>query len=138
MIILKKYIFLIILFLTSCSNSNSDNKIELKNPTTVYAYNVKNKKIEEVNIKYEIEDVKDVFDLYTKYQNILPLGYVAMSSCNVELLEYKISDNTCYYYVDNYISLVDDIEIFSNLLSSTNCLLGYAETKIIYNDNIIA
>lgn len=134
----KIFLLFILLFLTGCSNSKINDKYMIGKEATIYAYNINNKEIEEVNIIYNIENVEDVFKLYTIYQNTLPLGYVSMSTCNVGLIDYKIEDNTCYYYVDKYISLVDDLEIFSSILKSTNRLLGYKETKIIYNDNIIA
>ena len=140
MINVKKLFCLIFIFvLSSCNNSKiSNNQIELASKADVYAYNMNKGIIEMVDIIYEINDVVDVFNLYTKYQNNLPIGYTSMGTCNVSLIDYKIDDNICYYYVDKYISLVDDISIFSELLSNTNALLGYKDTKFLYNDNIIA
>ena len=134
----KISILLILLILTSCSKSIDKIEYELEEETSVYAYNLESKQLEEIQIVYDIKTVEDVFYLYTLYQNNLPIGYVSMASANVGLLDIKIEENTVYYVVDNYVCLVDDLEIFSCLLEKTNMALGYEKTKIIYNGSVIA
>lgn len=137
---MKKIIMSIItiLFLTGCSKNTIDKNYEKKDMYKAYAYNYITEQIELTYIEYELNTVEDVFNLYTKHQNNLPLGYVAKSSGNVGLLNCKIEDETCYYIVDKYITLVEDIGVLSTLLQQTNSILGIKETKIIYNDNIIS
>lgn len=134
----KNLLFLLLFLLTSCSKSIDKIEYELEQETDVYAYNLETKQIEEVTIFYDVKSAIDVFELYTIYQNNLPLGYSSMASANVSLLEIKIEDNIVYYEVDNYVSLVEDLLIFSEILSQTNNNLGYEDTKIIYNGNLIA
>ncbi len=126
-------IFLFLFFLVSCNKREYDVKYEITNESKIFAYNIETQKIEEAYTYFKIEEVEDVFLLYTKYQNYLPCGYSSMGSANVSLLKTEIKEEVVYYEVDNYISLLEDKDIFLSLLIQTNQDLGYKNTIIIYN-----
>lgn len=132
-----KKIYLILLyfvFLTGCKpKSEIDIEIVDKN-NYVYAIDYKDKVIKKVFINYEINDYNDVFNLYTIYKNRLPLGYYSNSNSNVSLLKSYVLDNNVYYVVDKYIYLTDDIELFIEILTLSNKLLGYNKTFIVNNN----
>ncbi len=137
---MKKLCFVFMILLLSSCSSRKPKKAEFEyaSETKVYAYSLKDKKINDIYIDYKIEDYQDVFELYTIHQNYLPLSYSSMGSSNVELIHAEVIDNIVYYEVDSFISLVQDLDIFTLLLNKTNQELGYAGAKIIYKDNIIA
>lgn len=130
------FILLLCLFLSSCTTEKKYN-YEIKNLTTVYAYNFDTDDIEKVYIDYEIKNYKDVFYLYTNYQNYLPVGYTSYAYTNVELLDSKETEDSIIYYVNEYIKLVDDLEVFKMLLENTNLLLYEKNTFIIHNNKIL-
>lgn len=126
----------ILINLVSCNNKKAE--FEYKNYTTVYAYNIELNIIEEVEIEYEINDYIDVFNLYTKHQNNLPIGYTSSSSACISLKSSYVKNNIVYYEVDDYIFLSKDYTTFLSLLKKENRNLGYINTKIINNDNILS
>lgn len=128
--------FLICISLVSCKGKNIE--YEFNEYTSVYAYNNNLGLIEEVNIEYEITSYIDVFNLYTKHQNNLPIGYTSCASGNIQLKSSYIKNNIVYYEVDDYITLSKDVETFLSLLKKENRNLGYINTKIIYNDKILS
>lgn len=136
---MKKLIVLVaLLFLVSCKPTQIDDvEYEITTTSLVYGYNVASNTLEAVELPYEIDDCIDVFELYTKYQNRLPLDYVSYASSNVELLDMKIEDSIVYYTVDSFIYLCDNLELFLHLLDETNRLLGYKDTVVLYMDKII-
>lgn len=69
------FLFLLTVFLTSCERSISVS-YEAVEEWKVYAIEEESKKIQEVYVDYAIEDAVDLFELYTIYQNYLPMGYL--------------------------------------------------------------
>ena len=67
-------------------------------------------------IEYEINDHIDVFNLYTRFQNNLPLDYVSCASANIELKSSYVKNNIVYYNVDDYIFMSKNYDIFLSLL----------------------
>lgn len=136
---MKKLIVLIILlFLVSCKPAQIDDvEYEITTTSSVYGYNISTNTLETIELPYEVLDSIDVFELYTIYQNRLPLEYVSYGSSNVALLDLKIEDNIVYYTVDSFIYLCDDLELFLELLYAANKKLGYIETVVLYMDKII-
>ena len=128
--------FLICISLGSCKGNNIE--YEFNEYTSVYAYNNNLEIIEEVNIEYEITSYIDVFNLYTKHQNYLPIGYTSCASGNISLKSSYAKNNIVYYEVDDYIMLSNDVDTFLSLLKKENRNLGYINTKIIYNDKILS
>lgn len=131
-------IILIILLLINITSCNSKNvEYEYEEYTKVFAYNIISNTIEEVEIEYEINDYIDVFNLYTRFQNNLPLDYVSCASANIELKSSYVKNNIVYYNVDDYIFLSKNYDIFLSLLRKENRNLGYINTKIINNNSIL-
>ena len=140
MISLKKTMVLIflILSLSSCGKKkNTAVEYEFVEGTKVYAYHLQSQKIEEVYVDFTIKTYTDVFQIYTIYQNYLPLNYESMGCSNVSLLSAKVEENMVYYEVDSFIYLTEDMDIFVSLLDYMNRDLGYDGSKIICNDKII-
>lgn len=100
----------------------------IKGDSSVYAYCIESKRIEEVYLNYEINNPLDIFELYTIYQNYLPIGYSSMISSNLNLIECSYNKNMVIYKVDN---LPNNYSIFYDLLLKQNKLLGYNDVKII-------
>jgi hypothetical protein len=131
----RLYIVIFYLFiLMGCSKKDNIQIDIIEDVTYVYAINYKDDKIEKVVIDYEIKDYNDIFNIYTIYQNRLPLGYYVNANSNVTLLKSYVNDNNIYYVVDKYINLTEDIGLFIKILSLSNELLGYNKTFIICNN----
>lgn len=134
----RLFCLIIVLFLFGCSNDVSVF-YELKEDNYyAYAVNIKTNEIKKVNIEFEINDYEDIFLLYTRYQNYFPIGYSVFSHCNISLIDTYIKDKDIYYIVDNYILLVENIELFQELLTKTNAIYGYGKAHFINNGNILA
>jgi hypothetical protein len=133
---MKKLMFFIIFIflLISCDNKNEIEVEVVDGNNYVYAIDYNDKKIKKVSIDYEINDYNDIFNLYTIYQNRLPLGYYINANSNVSLIKSYVNENNVYYVVDKYISLTKDINLFLEVLSLSNNLLGYNKTFIVYNN----
>lgn len=127
------FLFLLTIFLTSCERSISIS-YEAVEEWKVYAIEEESKKIQEVYVDYAIEDAVDLFELYTIYQNYLPMGYLSPLSPNISLLDIKIEDMNVTYIVDNYV-LISDIDCFKELIIPTAKLYGYSNVHIIFNEN---
>jgi hypothetical protein len=130
---MKKLLVLILylILLVGCRNMNDINIVIDDNNTYIYAIDYEDKKIKKVPIDYKINDYNDVFRIYTIYQNRLPMGYYIDANSNVQLLKSYVEDNNVYYVVDKYIYLTDNIDLFIQILSLSNNLLGYNKTFII-------
>ena len=127
-------IMLLLLLLGSC-DKKKEIDIEINNyESYVYCIDYKDKEIKKVGINYIISDYNDVFNIYTIYQNRLPIGYYVDVNSNVGLIKSYEYDNDIYYVVDNYVSLTKDINTFVLLLTYSNSLLGYSKSFIIYNN----
>ena len=126
---MKKLYFFIILFLCGCSNRVINYEI-IDNNNLVYALSIENNDLCLVNVDYKITNEKDVFLLYTIYQNYLPVGYTSPAISNISLLDCYSDDYYTYYVVDIYLDLVTDLDRFIDCISKTNRLYGF-------NDNII-
>lgn len=131
----KLTIFLLgmVLFLTGCERSISVSYEEVQE-WKVYAVEEKSQLIKEVYVDFTIVDAVDLFELYTIYQNHLPIGFSSPLSPNISLIDVKIEENTITYIVDNYI-LVSDVDCFKELIVPTAKLYGYANVHIIFNEN---
>lgn len=134
---MKKIIFIMLLLFSLCSCNKKTLDYEYKKPQSVYAYNILNNEIELIEIEYEINDYIDVFNLYTNNQNSLPVGYCSLCYTNLELISSNNDENVIRYYVNNYIRLVDDLEIFKSLIIKTNLLLFEKASLFINNGKII-
>ena len=131
----KLYIlFVLFIFFISCKNNN-EIEIEInENIYYIYAIEYNDRTIKKVEIDYKINDYNDVFYLYTIYKNRLPQGYYINSNANVSLIKSYVLDNSVYYVVDKYIYLTKNIDLFVEILSLSNKLLGYDKTFIVYNN----
>lgn len=134
---MKKVVYILLLLFLLCSCKNKNIEYEHKKSQEVYAYNIVNNEIELVEIDYIINDYIDVFNLYTINQNNLPIGYCSLCYTNLELLSSSIDKNEIKYYVNIYIKLVDDLEIFKSLIIKTNLLLFEKNSIFISNGKII-
>lgn len=131
----KLYIFIIyILLLVGCDKNNEINIEIIENNSYVYAIDYNDKIIKKIPIKFEIKDYNDLFYLYTIYQNRLPLGYYVDVNSNVALIKSYVEDNNVYYVVDKYINLTKNVNMFLEVLTLSNKLLGYNKTFIVYNN----
>lgn len=99
-----------------------------KEDCVAYAYCIQSGSIEEVLIDYEIKSPMDVFNLYTIYQNYLPIGYSSEISSNLSLIECSYNKNMVVYKVEG---LPNNYSIFYDLLLKQNKMLGYDDVKII-------
>ncbi|MDE6241586.1 MAG: hypothetical protein K2M08_04075 [Anaeroplasmataceae bacterium] len=124
---------LILLVCCSCKK-NIEVSFEEIDEISVYAIKESSQKLEEVIIEYKLENEEDLFVLYTRYQNTLPIGYVSPANPNITLLASEVKNKRVYYTVDNYI-LLSDIPVFHEALIQTGKLLGYQEIHIILNEN---
>ena len=133
---MKKLLFLSILFLlfVGCDKNEDINIIIDEKEVYLYAIDYDDEKIKKISVNYEIKDYNDIFNIYTIYQNRLPIGYYVNANSNVTLLKSYVNDNNVYYVVDKYIYLTEDINLFVNILSLSNKLLGYDKTFIICNN----
>lgn len=133
---MKKLLFLSILFLlfVGCDKNEDINIIIDEKEVYLYAIDYDDEKIKKISVNYEIKDYNDIFNIYTIYQNRLPIGYYVNANSNVTLLKSYVNDNNVYYVVDKYIYLTEDINLFVNILSLSNKLLGYNKTFIICNN----
>ena len=125
----------ILLFCSSCSskvNVSCEKGIEY----VIFAKNDINLQIEEVYVERSIENYVDIFLIYTKYQNSIPIGYSSVLNSNVSLLKSEVLDNVVYYYVDNYIFL-SDINSIDIVINNTLMHYGYKRGHILFNNSYI-
>ncbi|MDE6414341.1 MAG: hypothetical protein K2K48_02915 [Anaeroplasmataceae bacterium] len=131
----RLWIVLGFVLLVCCScKKNIEVTFEQIEETKVFAVKESTYKIEEVVIDYKLEDERDLFVLYTNYQNYLPLGYSSPANPDITLLSSTVKNNIVYYTVDNFI-LLSDLNAFHEVLERTGKLLGYQEVHIILNEN---
>ncbi|MDE5546988.1 MAG: hypothetical protein K2I88_05940 [Anaeroplasmataceae bacterium] len=133
---MKRLLLCLVFILLVCSSckKNIEVSFEEMEEISVYAIQSSSQKLEEVIIEYKLENEEDLFVLYTRYQNTLPIGYVSPANPNITLLSSEVKNNIVYYTVDNYI-LLSDISTFHEVLIRTGKLLGYQEIHIILNEN---
>ena len=129
---LKKLYILFVLLLVGCNNKVVNYEL-VKTGSTVYAVEINSNDICSVNIDYIIIDEKDVFLLYTKYQNYLPLGYSSPACSNIGLIKCYSDKTYTYYEVDLYINYVDNIACFKECISKTNKLYGFNDAVFLIN-----
>jgi len=140
MVSLMKRIIIILFFvilLCGCKAKRLECSYEEGNLYKAFAYSTISMEIEEVYVEYELNDYDDVFNLYTIHQNHLPLNFVSMGNANIGLIASSVENDIVYYEVDIYINLVDNLEIFTNLLRKSNEELGYIDTIIMYDNEVL-
>lgn len=103
----------------------------------VYAYDLQDEKMVQIRCDYPIETYEDIFDLYTVYQNYLPIGYGSLAAPNLELLDSFSEQDHIYYEVNAFILLMD-YEKFQDLLAATNKLYGYGVPHFFLNGTELA
>lgn len=126
----KLFLILILLFTLTGCKKKVEVFCEEGISSQVYAINNKNNQTELVYIEYDIQDEVDIFNLYTCYQNQLPLGYHSSGMANITLISSSVVNQVVYYEVDFFISLVA-LEEFHSLLTKTAALYDYSEIHII-------
>ena len=132
-----KKLYLLLLFiviLTGCEDKEEIDIEIIEDGYSIYAIDYNDKQIKKVIVDHEINDYIDIFELYTIYQNRIPMGYYVDVNSNVSLINSYIKDNNIYYVVDKYIYLTKDINMFNDLLTMSNKLFGYDKTFIVYNN----
>ena len=133
---MKRFILCACLCLLLCCSCKENVEVffEEVEGISIYAVKTSTKEIEKVTIDYELLNEEDLFMLYTRYQNTLPLGYSSPASPNISLLSSEVKNKIVYYTVDNFI-LLCDYSLFHDVLVQTGKTLGYVEVHIILNEN---
>lgn len=133
---MKRICILLVLLLTSCSRSVKVS-VEEGTMNKVYAVDNQSGQLIEVDVEYEIHNETDLFELYTIYQNQLPVGCHSLGTPNITLLEAYVEDDVIYYVVDRYIMQVP-IEDFQRLLAKTASLYQYQDVHFILDQQQIS
>lgn len=130
---MKKFLLLGILLLSGCGNNILVKyETEILN-NQVYAVNLSTGEVLCISIDYDIQEEKDIFLLYTNYQNNLPLDYYSPAHANIGLIDCYTKGEYTYYEVDMFINLVDDLKLFKECLSKTNHIYGYGDAVFLKN-----
>ena len=125
--------WIVFLFLLTLSGCKQQIAVSYENSMTykVYAVHEKKLQVEQVEIEYQITDIQSIFELYTIYQNHLPVGYFSPASPNIELLEYKQTNKDIYFTVNQFI-YVSNISLFKEVLQKTSQIYGYEQIHILH------
>lgn len=121
-----------LLFLCTSCKKNVDVVFSNYEGIMVYAIEEKTNQLKEIEIDYSISNEKELFYLYTIYQNQLPLGYSSPANPNITLNSAYRKENVVYYEVDNFI-LFSDLSVFQEVLEKTGKCLDISEVHIILN-----
>lgn len=134
---MKKIITLgifLIAILSSCKK-NIDISYKIEEYSHIYLIN-SNQRIERIEIAYEIKDIIDIFNIYTCYQNNIPIGYFSPAHPNLKLLDYEINNRIIYSNVNEFIKQSDVNSLYNTLKLSLN-EIGYQDIYIFFNNNRI-
>ncbi len=134
---MKILLLVFFILLTGCSQPEVTISCEKPNMLKVYAYTNQTNELEEVLVDYTFTNEADLFNLYTVYQNYLPLGYHSSGSANVSLQDYYVENKVIYYVVDRYILLVD-YNAFVSVLAATARLYDYQDVHILLEGKQLA
>lgn len=127
-------LLLVLLFCSSCTKSKIEVEYEIYVlDTNVFALHEKTQEVVCVSIDYSITDPESIFQLYTVYQNHLPIGYSSPANPNISLLEVYEKNQEHYFVVDNYVLLVENVSLFLEVLSKTSMENGYGKVHLILN-----
>lgn len=131
---MKRLIFFFALILILCTSCKKDVEVTFaeEDALAIYAIEEQTSLLKKVEVEYKIENEKDLFYLYTSYQNYLPLGYTSPANPNISLLDCWLKNKIVYYTVDNFI-LLSDIQLFHDALLKTGECLNLREVHIILN-----
>ena len=125
-------LFSILLFFCASCKKNVDVVFSNEDGSIVYAIDETTNAVKEIEIEYTISDEKELFYLYTIYQNFFPLGYSSPANPNITLKDSYRRGKVVFYEVDNFI-LLCDISLFQEVLQKTGQCLSITEVHIILN-----
>lgn len=131
---MKRFLLIgIFLFcLTSCKRQ-VDVTFQNAEVTQIYAIEDVTNELKVIELEYPIENERELFCIYTIYQNHLPLGYSSPASPNLELVTSSLLDGCVQYDVNNFIFL-SDLKQFHKALLLTGKQFGYKEIHIFFNE----